>query len=177
MRRHLRALAMLLGLAATSAMGSVDEIRLHVKGLACPFCVFGIEKSLKQLPGVVSLETTIRTGVIGIKVKPGAPLDPARLQEAVVKSGFTLDHIEATVTGKLMTRDGRPALEATPGGQVFLLLEGGAAGPLQLPAPETLDKLKQASADGSRPLTISGRVHGHADMPPALAVEAFEATR
>ncbi len=52
------ALVALLFASATSTVASVGEIRLYVDGLACPFCTFGIEKSLKKVPGVVSVETT-----------------------------------------------------------------------------------------------------------------------
>ena len=50
------ALVALLFASATSTVASVGEIRLYVDGLACPFCTFGIEKSLKKVPGVVSVE-------------------------------------------------------------------------------------------------------------------------
>ena len=62
------ALVALLFVSATSAVTSVGEIRLYVEGLACPFCTFGIEKSLKKVPGVVSVETTIRTGLVRIQL-------------------------------------------------------------------------------------------------------------
>lgn len=172
MKKLVAVAAVMTGLFASPALASVEQIRLHVRGLACPFCVFGIEKNLKKLPGVASVETTIRTGLVRLQIEPGAGLDTARLEQAVVKSGFTLDGIEATVTGRLVSRDEWPALEAEPGGQIFLLVEG--RGPL---STETLQKLKRASRDGSIPLTVSGRVHGHASRPPSLAVQSFEAAR
>ena len=174
MRRYFVVLAITMGLLATPALGSVDEIQVHVQGLACPFCVFGIEKSLKKVPGVVSVETTIRTGVVRMQVKPGTPVDTDELNEAVAKSGFTLGHIEATVTGRLVSRDERPALEADPGGQILLLIEAGEQDVFKVLSGQTLEKLKRASEDGSRPLTISGRVHGHVGTLPALAVETFK---
>ncbi len=177
MRRYFVVLVITMGLLATPALGSVDEIQVHVQGLACPFCVFGIEKSLKKVPGVLSVETTIRTGIVRLEVKPRTVLDTARLGEAVKKSGFTLDYIEATVTGLLVTRDERPALEADPGGQAFLLIEDGEADVFKALSSQTLDKLNRASEDGSHPLTISGRVHGHAGRLPALAVETFKVAR
>lgn len=174
MHRHLLiALGAVLFLA-TPALASVDEIQLQVKGLACPFCVYGFERSIKQVPGVESIETTIRTGLVEVHVKPDALLVPAQFEDALRKSGFTLDHISATVTGKLVTRNDHPGLEASDSGQVFLLLEkGGEEGTFEPLTEETLEKLKQASQDGSRPLTVSGRVHGHAATSPALTVDIF----
>ncbi len=149
MRRHFVVLVITMGLLATPALGSLDEIQVHVQGLACPFCVFGIEKSLKKVPGVVSVETTIRTGIARLEVKPRTVLDTDELNEAVKKSGFTLDYIEATVTGQLVTRDERPALEADLGGQVFLLIEDGEEDVFKALSSQSLDKLNRASEDGS----------------------------
>ena len=174
MRRHLVAALAALVLFGTPALASVDEIQLHVEGLACPFCVYGIERSLKKIPGVVSVETTIRTGLVEVHLKPGAVVDSAQFQAAVRKSGFTLDHIEATITGKLFTQNDRSVLEATGSNQAFLLLENGREGTHEALSEETLKKLHEASEDGSLALTITGRVHGHVATQPALTVERFE---
>lgn len=177
MQRHFAALAILAVQFATPVLGAVDEVRVYVKGLACPFCVFGIEKNLKKLPGVTAVETTVRTGLVRLTIRPGTPIEPRRIQHAVSRSGFTLDWIEATLTGRLVTHEGRPALQAEPGAQVFLLVEGhGEEIPQEL-SDATHEKMKQASAGVARSLVVSGRVHGHDGMPPALAVESFEVAR
>ena len=164
----------LLFVSATSALASVVEVRLYVEGLACPFCTFGIEKSLKKVSGVVSVETTIRTGLVRIQLEPEAQLDPAALNEAVKKSGFTPSRIEATITGTLLTSNEHPALKSSETGQTFRLVEPGAEGTYELLSAELLDKLKSASANDPKRLTVSGRVHSHTGLPPALAVENFE---
>jgi mercuric ion binding protein len=168
------ALVALLFVSATSALASVGEIQLYVKGLACPFCTFGIEKSLKKVPGVVSVETTIRTGVVRIQLELGAQLDPAALNEAVKKSGFTPSRIEATITGTLVTSNEHPALKSSETGQTFRLGEPGEEGSYELLSAELLEKLKKASANSSKRLTVSGRVHIHTGLPPVVAVESFE---
>ncbi len=168
------ALVGLLFLSTTSTLASVNEVRLYVEGLACPFCTFGIEKSLKKVEGVVSLETTIRTGLVRIQLEPGAQLDPAALEEAVKKSGFTPSRIEVTVTGTLVTSNEHPALKSSETGQTFRLVEPGAESTYELLSAELLEKLESASANGSKPLTVSGQVHSHAGLPSAVAVESFE---
>ena len=145
--------AMLVLLSAASTFASIDEVRLHVEGLACPFCTFGIEKGLKKVPGVISAETTIRTGVVRVQMEPSTPLDYAALWEAVKESGFTPASIEATVTGKLVSREDKPALEASGNGQIFLLVESDG----EFLSNETLDKLKEASLKGAGLLTVSAR--------------------
>ncbi len=123
---------------------------------------------------MVSVETTIRTGLVRIQLEAGAQLDPAALNEAVKKSGFTPSRIDVTVTGRLVTRDEHPALKSSETDQTFRLVEPGAEGTYELLSPELLEKLESASANSSKRLTVSGRVHSHAGLPPALAVESFE---
>ena len=173
MKRHLVTVVIAFGLIALPALASVDEAQIHVEGLACPFCVYGVEKNLKRVPGVVSLLTTIRTGWVHIDMEPNAVLDTDALKEAIKKAGFTPSDIEATVTGDLIQRDERWALKSTGTGQVFLLVEPSEDG-LQRISEETLAKLQQASNDGAKPVVITGLVHSHPGMPPALAVERFK---
>lgn len=175
--KNMLMVGVILLLGARSALASIDEVRLYVEGLACPFCTFGIEKGLKKVPGVSSLETTIRTGLVRIQLEPRALLDPAALNEAVRKAGFTPARIEVTVTGSLVTSNEHPALESSGTGQTFRLVEPGAEGTFELLGAGMLGKLARASEEGSKPLTISGGVHGHPGLPPALAVESFEAAR
>ncbi len=176
--KHMLIVAALLLSGATSTFASISEVRLYVEGLACPFCTFGIEKSLKKVPGVVSLETTIRTGLVRVEMEPGVPLDPTALNGAVKRAGFTPSEIEATITGKLSISNEHPALASSGDGQTFRLVESGPEGTFELLTAETLEKLKRAAQDGSELLAISGRIHTHVEgMPPALAVQDFELAR
>ena len=174
---HVLILGALVFLSTAPTFAAIDKVQLYVEGLACPFCTFGIEKSLKKVPGVVSLETTIRTGLVEIEMAPGEPLDPSALNEAVRKAGFTPSRIEATITGKLSTSNEHPALTSSGNGQGFRLVEPGSDGTFELLSPETLEKLNQVSEHGSKILTISGQVHSHMGLPPALGVERFEVAR
>lgn len=167
-------LVVLAALVYLPALASVDEVRLHVQGLACPFCVFGIEKNLKRVPGVTSLETTIRDGLVRIQMDPGAALDVKALNEAVLQSGFTPAGIRASITGRLVEHDGRSALESSGSGQVFLLLEAATGDTLEPLSQDKLRKVRTA-AGVSGGVTISGGVHGHRGMPSALTVDRFEA--
>ena len=114
MKRNFVALVMAMGLLATPALASVDEIQVHVKGLACPFCVFGIEKSLKKVPGVLSVETTIRTGIVRLEVKPRTILDTDEFNEAIKKSGFTLDYIAGKSAGSSTSLIGSASCHGAP---------------------------------------------------------------
>lgn len=88
------AIALTLMLAATSALAASAAYRLHVDGLACPFCAYGIEKKLGAVEGVQGVETQIKDGVVIVTMKDGAALDEATAMRAVKEAGFSLRKLE-----------------------------------------------------------------------------------
>ena len=62
----------------------------EVDGLACPFCVYGIEKKLGQLDGVDKIESDLKAGKLRIHMKGNKTLTEAQVREAVKSSGFSL---------------------------------------------------------------------------------------
>lgn len=88
------ALALSLLMMAGSVLAAPAGYRLHVDGLACPFCAYGIEKQLSAVDGVARVETDIKQGVVVIMMKEGAAIDEAAARQAVKKAGFTLEELE-----------------------------------------------------------------------------------
>lgn len=93
-------LALLLAASGATAAGAV--YRLHVDGLACPFCAYGLEKKLGAVQGVRSVDTQIKDGTVTVTMEDGASLDEASARQAVKDAGFHL-------------RKFAPVLPATPG--------------------------------------------------------------
>ncbi len=69
---------------------------LHVDGLGCPFCAYGLEKSLTKISGVEGIETDIDTGIVIVTMAGGATLHPMAATRAVEHAGFTLRDFEET---------------------------------------------------------------------------------
>lgn len=92
----LLALALTVAAAAHTA-GSAYKV--HVAGLSCPFCAYGIEKSLGAIDGVAHVETHIEDGVVIVEMAEGETLDRAEAQQAVEDAGFTLDDFESPASG------------------------------------------------------------------------------
>lgn len=82
------ALSVLLASPGTYADSTVYQI--EVDGLACPFCVYGVEKQLSKVGGVSAVETEIKTGIILMTVAEGATLDEETVRQAVTDAGFTM---------------------------------------------------------------------------------------
>lgn len=88
------AVALSLVLVSTGILAAPPTYRLHVDGLACPFCAYGIEKKLAALPGVQGLETRIKDGTVIVTMKDGVALDEASARQAVKAAGFSLRKFE-----------------------------------------------------------------------------------
>lgn len=76
-----------------------DAYVVHVDGLACPFCAYGIEKQFSHLPGVTSTEVNLASGVVVVHVKSGTHFDQAQINKTVQQAGFTLKDIVSRPTG------------------------------------------------------------------------------
>ena len=97
---------MALLLAATAiapATTSADTrgYEVSVEGLSCPFCVFGLEDRLKELPGVKVVTIDLGAGRARFKVAPGTTVLPSAVRAAVRDAGFTPGTIVLTATGAI----------------------------------------------------------------------------
>ena len=66
------------------------EYQIGVDGVACPFCVYGIEKQLSKLEGIERIETDIQKGLMILIMEVDSTLSEAVISDAVTKAGFSL---------------------------------------------------------------------------------------
>ncbi len=69
---------------------------LHVDGLACPFCAYGIEKQLSKIEELEDIRIDIETGTVTLTMAKGAALEEATARKAVDAAGFSLRDFEQT---------------------------------------------------------------------------------
>ncbi len=94
------------------------------------------------------VKVSLNEGTAVIKLKEGNKVDVEQIRDIIRKNGFTPKDADVKVAGKVVERNGRPALEVN-GPDVVYLLEGNVA-PLKDmtgkqvvlvgQAPETADK-------------------------------------
>lgn len=77
---------------AASQAGST-RVFIQVEGLACPFCVQGLEKHLKKLDAAEGVSTSLKNGETVLRLKPGRTVGEKELREAVKKAGFSAGQI------------------------------------------------------------------------------------
>ena len=78
----------LYGISSVYAAG--DIYKIGVDGLACPFCVYGVEKQLNKIEGIENMEADIHDGKIVLLMREGSSLSEESVREAVTRAGFTL---------------------------------------------------------------------------------------
>jgi mercuric ion binding protein len=91
--------AITLALLWNPAWAAPPVYHIHVDGLACPFCAYGIEKSLSQQAGVKEVETDIQAGLIRVLMAEGASLSEEQARQAVEAAGFSLRSFNETAEG------------------------------------------------------------------------------
>lgn len=68
----------------------------QVSGLACPFCVHGLESSIGKIAAVEAVAVDLKTGVVHIRVPDSITLSEAQVRETIEDAGFTLESFAAT---------------------------------------------------------------------------------
>ncbi|MCZ6666374.1 MAG: heavy-metal-associated domain-containing protein [Gammaproteobacteria bacterium] len=91
----------LIFLAAVALAAEPTTYHVHVKGLACPFCVYGLEKNFSKIEGLDSVSVNLKAGLIEVSLREGATLDEATVRETVENAGFTLEGFERATPVKV----------------------------------------------------------------------------
>lgn len=158
--------ALLFFLPASASGGGIVIL---IKGVSCPFCVYGVEKQLKKVPGVVAVKTNYKEATATIEKEPKAPIDLHALETAVQRAGFSVGRVELTLQGVPSYWEGRPAFKDEESGQLFLLVEPGEKGRQESLNPKKWSEIRRGSK-----VLIEGEGHFHIGLPPALSVRSYE---
>lgn len=165
------ALSVLTLARAQPAEAQIKEATVQVKGLACPFCVKGVEKQIGKIEGVEEITTNLQRGEVHFKFAPGASFSLTRIEEAVVRGGFTPGTVQVTALGKVRRDSGELVLDVT-GVQNSFVLEATQTSPESI-SVNIANELTDA-ADTRRTLKITGEVRNPEKDPPSLAVMHIE---
>jgi len=79
---------MSLGIAFAGDVTS-QKATIQVDGLSCPFCAYGLEKNLKKVKGIESVDIDMKTGKATVMIQSDMHVDNQALRQAVKKAGFT----------------------------------------------------------------------------------------
>ena len=86
-------LTVLLALISMPVMASEDfdgtRYDMRVDGVACPYCAYGIEKKLRKIDGVKSVDIDLEQGVVSVCTSDTVAFSDERLTELFNDAGFT----------------------------------------------------------------------------------------
>ncbi len=141
------------------------KVSVQVDGLSCPFCAYGLEKKLRNLDNVASLEIQVSEGRAVLTPEPSTSLDLAAIEQGVRDGGFTPRDLTVTARGRLSERQGTLALELTDD-TVLVLTEGGQT--------DELLTLTSGSAVWVEGQVVLEQADGPAGHVYRLTVDSFE---
>lgn len=160
----------LLLVLALPASAEIEQITVKVDGLACAFCVYGLEKSLKRVDGVGEVKVFLDEGRAELRPQADKPVDLAAIAPAIRQSGYTPREITLKATGKYQEWNGRPTLVVDTSG-TRLFLDG----------TDMVRKLTEAitTAGKDRNVSVLGKLKqeqpaGHHGHPQTLLIESFQ---
>ena len=98
-----------VSLTAGSAMAQTKYV-IGVDGLSCPFCAYGLEKKLRKVKDVESVNIDLNEGEVVVIAKAGATIKEEALRRAVKEAGFTVSSLEKVESEAKSQKSGlRPA--------------------------------------------------------------------
>jgi copper chaperone CopZ len=90
-------LCFLFSSPVTAQTNTVQEkvyIKIEIKGMACPYCAFGMEKKLKEVSGVDNVEIELKEGLAYISTPIDQKPLETLLKHIITDAGFTVGVIE-----------------------------------------------------------------------------------
>lgn len=88
---------MLFLITGNAQINSVQQrvyIKIEIKGMACPYCAFGMEKELKKIAGVDNVEIELKEGLAYISTPIEQKPTKESLEKIIVDGGFTVGKIQ-----------------------------------------------------------------------------------
>jgi len=128
---------------------------------------------MKKVPGVESVKVSLNRGEAVLRLKPGNSVTVERIRQVVLDNGFTPKDSDVEVAGKLIERNGKPAL-AVVGPDVVYVLVDHSEGKGKVNELWTKAREKEVVVKGHLPETAT---KGRAEEPRMLEVRGFALAR
>ena len=73
-------------------------IRIEIKGMACPYCAYGMEKELLKVTGVEKVEIELKEGLAYISTPIKQKPSKEQISTIIKDAGFTIGQIDFSDT-------------------------------------------------------------------------------
>ena len=157
--KHIGLTLLATAIFVAPAWAQVESATVAVNGMSCPFCAYGIEKRLKKVEGVRSVNISTKQGTARLVAKDQESIAVDQIPGAVKKAGFTAGGITVEVVGVITTDEqDRVALRVRGADQTFLLTT------FDTKEEEELRSLAEKGAS----VRVEGPLHDHVDELSAI---------
>lgn len=96
--------ACLVLITSIKSFAQISKAEIIATGLTCSMCSNAINKQLKTLPEVVTVETDLNTNTFTVTLKEGNNLSPKVFKEKVEKAGFFIGSLVVTSKPETITK-------------------------------------------------------------------------
>lgn len=142
----------------------IEKIEMGVEGLSCPFCVWGLEKKLKEVKSLDKFSIHLKQAKADLYLKPNARLNIQALKKAVREAGFSAGYMRIRAKGNLVEEKGNILFHIRNTDQKFLVYETET-----VPKNKLMDMLKRNAE-----VLMEGNIHEHKDSTVALGIQKVE---
>jgi len=165
----------IVSLLTIPAFAEIKTVNLHVDGLFCPFCALSLEKKLKKVEAVSTVDVHLKKGVTNVTLNPNVTFDLKALQQAVKKAGFTLKNIDVEVMGTIIRNKEEFLVLESQGDQTrFILFDQDHKDSSSKVLGINVEKKLISAQKEGRLVLIMGVVHEHDKLPPGLMIKKLE---
>ncbi len=99
----------------------INQVLLKVDGLACPYCITGVDELVRSVSGVKNVEVWLQEGVVLVTWDIRTPFTPDGFVSKFKDAQFQLKSINIDVSGSIEKKDTRVYLHSTPDMTTFLI--------------------------------------------------------
>ena len=111
----MKQLASVVGISLFSALANpayaeINQVDIHVDGLACPFCAYGLEKKLLGLDGTREIKIYMDKGIVTAAFNDSSSVTVKSIEQAVKDAGFTPNKYNIKATGRFFRKQ-KPSVQ------------------------------------------------------------------
>jgi copper chaperone CopZ len=137
------------------------EVEQVIFGMDCAPCAYGIERSLKKLPGVEQVHVSLNEGKASLRFKPGAEVTLQDIRNRIVDGGFTPKSAKIRAVGTVAVQGEQIHLSSGPRATFIL-------------RADTSDSNVLRDVQSGSSVEITGVVREKPGDPPALIVDSLK---
>jgi len=155
------ALVLLAAHAARTHADGLLEVEQAIFGMDCAPCAYGVEQSLKKLPGTEHVQVSLNDGKASITFRPNSEVTLQDIRNRIVDGGFTPRSAKIRAVGTVVVRGGEIRLSS--GARAVFILRPNAS---------TSSTLRDVQSGLT--VEITGAVAEKPGDPPAVTVDSLK---